>query len=96
MTELRKNNFNSAQNEGMYFFRDSAANEIDLIIEREGEPMAIEIKSGTKITDNMLRGLKYWQKLQAGSQCMLLHGGTLNEIINERMSILPWTEIVNL
>lgn len=96
IAELRKNNFNSAQNEGMYFFRDSAANEIDLIIEREGEPIAIEIKSGSKISDNMLRGLKYWQKLQPGSQCILLHGGTLNEIINERMSILPWTEIVNL
>ena len=96
IAEIRKNNFNTAQNEGMYFFRDSAANEIDLIIEREGEPLAIEIKSGGKITDNMLRGLKYWQKLQPNSQCMLLHGGTLNEIINQRMSVLPWTEIVNL
>jgi hypothetical protein len=28
--------------------------------------------------------------------CMLLHGGLLNEMINERMSIITWTEIVNL
>lgn len=96
ISELMKNNFNTAQHDGMYYFRDSVGNEIDLIIEREGEPLAIEIKSGTKIADGMLRGLKYWQKLQPTSHCMLLHGGLSNEIINERMSIIPWTEIVNL
>ncbi len=96
ISEIRKNNFNSGTNEGMYFFRDSAANEIDLILERDGEPMAIEIKSGSNISDGMARGLKYWQKLQPNSQCFLLHGGSTHEIVNESMSILPWTEIVNL
>lgn len=96
ISEIRKNNFNAARNEGMYFFRDSAANEVDLIIERDGEPLAIEIKSSNKPTNNMLRGLKYWQKLLPNSQGMLLHGGISNEIINERMSIVPWTEIGNL
>lgn len=96
ISEIRKNNFNSARNDGMFFFRDSTGNEIDLIMEREGEPMAIEIKSSSKVTTGMMRGLKYWQKLQPASQCMLLHGGSANEIINERMSILPWTEIINL
>jgi uncharacterized protein len=80
----------------MYYFRDSTGNEIDLVIEREGVPVAIEIKSGSKILDSMLRGLKYWQKLQPASMCILLHGGASNEIINEKMSILPWTEVVNL
>jgi len=32
-------------------------NEIDLILEREGEPVAIEIKSSKKIEDNMMPGL---------------------------------------
>ena len=80
----------------MYYFRESAGNEIDLVIEREGELLAIEIKSNAKVANDMLRGLKYWQKLQPASQCMLVHGGASNEIINERMSVLPWTEIVNL
>lgn len=96
ISEIKKNDSNSARNDGMYFFRDSAANEIDLIIEREGKPMAIEIKSGTKIADNMMRGLKYWQKLQPESQCILMHGGKTHEIITQKMSILPWTEIVNI
>lgn len=96
LSEIRKNNFNNAQNEGMYYFRDSAGNEIDLILERENEPIAIEIKSSKKIDDGMMRGLKYWQKLQPNSQCLLLHGGDRNEILNEKLSIVPYTEIGNI
>ncbi|MCU0339046.1 MAG: ATP-binding protein [Spirosomaceae bacterium] len=96
ISEIRKNNFNNAQNEGMYYFRDSAGNEIDLILERESEPIAIEIKSSKKVEDSMLRGLKYWQKLQPQSQSILLHAGDRNEILNEKMSVLPYTEISNI
>ncbi len=96
LSEIRKNNFNTAQNEGMYYFRDSAGNEIDLILERETEPIAIEIKSSKKIESNMFRGLKYWQKLQPSSQCILIHSGENNEILNDTMSILPFTEVSNL
>lgn len=96
ISEIRKNNFNQAQNDGMYYFRDSAGNEIDLILERESEPIAIEIKSSKKVEDSMLRGLKYWQKLQPYSQTILLHGGDRNEILNEKMSVLPYTEVSNL
>jgi predicted AAA+ superfamily ATPase len=96
LSEIRKNNFNTSQNDGMYYFRDSAGNEIDLILERETEPIAIEIKSSKKIDSTMFRGLKYWQKLQPKSQCLLIHGGERNEILNETMSVLPFTEINNL
>jgi uncharacterized protein len=96
ISEIRKNSFNNGQTEGMYYFRDSAGNEIDLIYEREGEPIAIEIKSSKKVEDSMLRGLKFWQKLQPQSQTILLHTGDRNEILNEKMSILPYTEVKNL
>jgi uncharacterized protein len=96
ITEIRKNNFNSGLNEGMYYFRDTLGNEIDLITERDGEAMAIEIKSGIKTDSNMLRGLKYWQKLQPKTNCILLHRGSNNEIITDTMSIAPWTDVMNL
>lgn len=96
IAEIRKNNFNNAQNDGIYYFRDSAGNELDLILEREASPIAIEIKSSRKVEDSMLRGLKYWQKLQPQSQTILLHGGDRNEILNEKTSVLPYTEVINL
>lgn len=96
VSEIRKNNFNNAQNEGMYYFRDSAGNEIDLILERESEPIAIEIKSSKKIDDSMMRGLKYWQKLQPNSFRLLIHAGDRNEVLNEKLSIVPFSEIRNI
>ncbi len=96
ITEIRKNNFNRGLNEGMYYFRDSVGNEVDLITERDAEPMAIEIKAGTKADNNMLRGLKYWQKLQPKCNCILLNGGSNYVNITETMNVLPWTEVTNL
>ena len=80
----------------MYYFRDSVGNEVDLITERNEEPRAIEIKAGNKADNNMLRGLKYWQKLQPKSNCILINGGSKHVIITETMNALPWTEVVNL
>lgn len=96
ITEIRKNNFNAAQNEGMHYFRDSAGNEVDLILERDGEPYAIEIKAGAKVNDSMYRGLKYWLKNQPKSSGILVYSGSRNEIINERLSVLPWAAVSDL
>lgn len=96
ITEMKKNNFNAGQNEGMYYFRDNIGNEVDLITERDGELMAVEIKSGSKISTNMFRGLRYWQKYQPQSHSVLVYGGKENKMINEKMSIVPWTEAANL
>jgi uncharacterized protein len=96
ISEIQKNNCNLALNEKMFFFRDSLGNEVDLIIEKENEPLAIEIKSSKKIDAGMYKGLKYWQKLQPKAQSLLIHGGPKNEIINDNMSLVPWTEVSNL
>jgi uncharacterized protein len=96
IAEIRKNDFNAAQNNRMYFFRDSVGNEVDLILEKEGKPIAIEIKSAKKVDTSMLGGLKYWQKLQPNTNSLLIYGGEQNEIINEKISIIPWYEVANI
>lgn len=96
ITEIKKNNFNAGLNEGMYYFRDAVGNEVDLVMEKNGEPVAIEIKAGTKADNNLLRGLKYWQKFQPKSNCLLINGGSKSVAITEKMNVLPWTEVINL
>jgi hypothetical protein len=96
MTELKKNNFNSARNEGLYYFRDSTGNEVDIISERDTELMAIEIKSGRKINNNMFRGLKYWQKYQPKSNGVLIYKGSADQLITEKISAVPWKEVENM
>jgi len=96
VSEIKKNNSNAGINGGMHYFRDSAGNEVDLIVEKEEHLQAIEIKAGTKFNENMLRGLKYWQKYQPQSHNILLFGGTKHTIINEKMSVLPWASVSDL
>ncbi|MFN0031367.1 MAG: ATP-binding protein [Flavobacteriales bacterium] len=96
MAEVRKNRYNQGENAGMYFFRDSAGNEVDLITETAGGLLAVEIKSSSRLNNDMLSGLKYWQKYVANSPCTLVYKGKQNEFLNDRMSILPWTEVGRL
>ena len=96
ITEIRKNNFNAAQHDGMYYLRDSTGNEVDLITERDGESTAIEIKSSTKLNSSMFRGLQYWQKYQPKSNYILLYGGGKPDTVYETIHVVPWTEVANL
>lgn len=96
ITEIKKNSFNNGLNESMYYFRDNTGNEVDLILEREEHPLAIEIKAAMKPHATMLRGLNFWQRNQPKGNGILIHKGSTSEILNERLSIVPWTEVVNL
>ena len=80
----------------MYYFRDNVGNEVDLVTEKNEETLAIEIKATVKVSSNMLKGLQFWQKNQPKGQSVLLHGGNTNEIVNDKLGIVPWTEVINL
>jgi len=96
ITEIKKNNFNNGINSGLYYFRDSIGNEVDLVLEKGGLPIGIEIKSSTKFNNEMLRGLKYWQKQQPKSNSILFYAGKSQSNISETMTILPWTDVVDV
>jgi predicted AAA+ superfamily ATPase len=96
MTEIKKNRTNEGINGGMFYFRDSAGNEVDLILEKNNETIGIEIKATKNPDSKDLQGLRYWQKYQQNSRKILLHGGKRNEILMDGTGIVPWTEIGNI
>jgi len=96
ITEIRKNKWNQGETNGMYFLRDSSGNEVDLIMEKNDQPLGIEIKSAAKFDTGMLKGLRYWIKYQPQSQGLLLHGGTSSEIITEKLSLLSWDDVKDI
>lgn len=64
--------------------------EIDLIIERAGEPTAIiEIKSGETVRDEELSNLNRFQRDIKGSQAVCLYRGALERTVN-KVAVLPW------
>jgi predicted AAA+ superfamily ATPase len=96
VSEIKKNRFNMAQNDELFYFRDSTGNEVDLICKNENAPLAIEIKSGKSSDNSLFKGLKYWQKLQPESQAILLYGGKKSEMISDNLSLTSWMEVAAL
>ena len=93
ITEIKKNRFNIGINEGLFFFRDSTGNEVDLLVEKEGSTLAIEIKSSKRINSGMISGLRYWKKNNPGGQGLLIYGGEKEEKLEEGIHAINWKKI---
>lgn len=96
LTEIRKNRYNQGISGGMYYFRDSAGNEVDLILEKQGHVLAVEIKASKKYTSDMLSGIRYWQKYNRDSQGILIYGGHKDESLGSFVSVQGWKRVVNI
>ncbi|MGJ7031383.1 ATP-binding protein [Niabella hirudinis] len=96
ITEIKKNRFNAGINEDLYFFRDSAGNEIDLLLTKNDQTIAVEIKAAKKFNTDLIRGFKYWQKNKPGSQCILVYGGEQSEEKALGIHALSWREITEI
>jgi uncharacterized protein len=91
LSELLKIHWHQAIEPQLYFWRDSTGHEVDLIMERGGKPVAIEIKSGTTIAGDFYDGLKYWRQL-AGSEApaALFYGGDA-QFVRQGVNTYPWS-----
>lgn len=96
ISEIRKNRYNEGTQGGMYYFRDNIGNEIDLVIDRQGEPLAVEVKATKKPNSEDFKGLKFWNKLQPNSATLLIHGGNTSQTESHVMSSIPWHEVDNV
>lgn len=92
MSEIRKNQFNRGDNDRMYFLRDSSGNEIDLVLEKNGEQIGIEIKT----SDDKLSfpaGLRFWQKLFPNKSGLLIHGGSIDTSFSPTLGSVSWKSV---
>lgn len=93
ITEIKKNRYNQGDSSGLFYFRDNLGNEIDLIIENETGPVAIEIKSSTKSDRGLLKGLKFWKKYQPNSNGLLLYQGKNAPTEDVTIQYLSWEDL---
>lgn len=93
ISEIQKNRYNQGINSGLYYFRDSVGNEVDLIMEKDGTTFAIEIKAAKKVTTAMASGLKYWQKNVREGSSLLIYGGDRDRPVNDQLTALSWLNI---
>lgn len=77
-SELVKNYLHRGVVPDMYFWRDSSGNEIDFLIDRAGDLVPIEVKSGTTLASDFLKGLDRWKRIsqQEHQPSALIYGGS--------------------
>jgi len=81
----------------LYFWRDQSGLEIDLIIERAGKLLPVEIKSGQTVTADFFKGLNRWTALAGREACdpTLVYGG--NELqARTGIRVLGWQHLQKL
>jgi predicted AAA+ superfamily ATPase len=88
-----KRRYNQAKQNNLYFWRDSAGHEVDIIIEHGNNLLPVEIKSGQTVTSEYFKGIRYWQKLSGATGGFVIHAGTQIEKRSDQLTVIPYSEI---
>lgn len=94
VAELLKGRFNRGLPSNLYFWRDSAGNEIDVLLDQGERLLPIEIKAGTTINPDYFSGLNKWRALagDAALQPLLIYAGSEAQT-RTQADILPWHQV---
>ena len=79
----------------IFFWRDRAGHEVDLIVEAGKRWIPVEIKSSTTISRAFFKGLNYWLALDKGNHSRggaLIHTGD-TEYVRSGHQVIPWYKI---
>ncbi len=92
MEEVKRSR-NQGEEPNLYFWRDQAGHEIDLLRVSGDQCQAIEIKSGATVPKDAFRGLSYFQKLSEGKldRQTLLHGGE-GSYVQSGVEVRSWKD----
>ena len=77
VADLLKNFLNRGREADLYFWRDSTGHEIDVVIDRGRERVAVEIKSAQTVAEDFFAGIDFWRKLVGDPETpsALIYGG---------------------
>ena len=92
--ELIKRQYNQGQNADLYFWRDRAGNEIDLLLDTPQGLQAIEIKSGSTFASDWIKGFKVWKRNTQVNTLIprIIYGGT-DSYDREGHQVMGWPDI---
>lgn len=91
IAELYKRRSNRAERPVFWFWQDQHHNELDLLIEENGQLKVVEIKSSQTYNSRLMSGLKLWHKLNntPAEQQYLIFAGE-QDILLEHGRLIPW------
>jgi predicted AAA+ superfamily ATPase len=94
VAEMLKNYLHSGREPDLYFWRDSAGHEIDVLIERGQELTPVEVKSGQTVASDFFDGIRFWRKLvgDAGAPAALVYAGD-RSFRRDGVTVYSWSSL---
>lgn len=91
IAEFYKKRTNAGKKPVFWFWQDQKGNEVDLIIEEEGQIKAIEIKASQTYNTRLMSGLTYWQNFEVTEPRAqyLVYGGK-QKMDLDAGKLMPW------
>lgn len=95
--ELLKARLNRGQEPRLSFWQDHSGHEIDVLVERSGEAIPVEIKAGQTVASDFFKGLELWKTLSEGSppKGYIVYGGNAHQK-RGHWHVIPWSGIGDL
>ena len=93
VVDFLKTRFNKAKTNNLYFWRDNAGNEVDLLIDNGPTIIPIEIKSGQTVTNDYFKGILYWNKLTQNEGGFVVYGGKITQKRSSGISVIPYHSV---
>lgn len=96
VSEIVKQRFNQGEANGVYFFRDKAGLECDVLVEGRKGLTLVEVKAGQTITSdwtaNNQKIMALFARTKQRTFCVVVHGGNERQERNG-VTYLPWRAI---
>ena len=93
VSETLKNFHNRGAEPDLYFWRDSAGHEVDLLIDQGATQIPIEIKSGQTVASDFFSDIDYWKALagRPKGDAGLVYGGDTS-YKRQGVSVVSWSD----
>ena len=97
INEFLKARWNKGLPSNIYYWQNRNRKEIDIIIDRPDGPIAIEVKSGSTISQSYFSNLEYWKTLSGdeSSTSYVIYGGDQNMTLGQN-SLISWRQLNEL
>lgn len=96
VSEAYKALFNQGEVPEIWFWRDRSGHEVDMVVERNSQFLAVEMKSGSTLSRDQFKGLKFWNELTGNEgQSALVYGGEQAQQRHE-IEVVPWQQMDSL
>jgi hypothetical protein len=96
VSELIKKRTNFGLPVNLFYWRDKTGHEIDIIVDKAGKLLPVEIKSGKTIIPEFFRNISYWKRLSKVNRSVVLYTGRQQQRRSSGDDIVNWRKIMEL